>query len=101
MKLNDLRRAAVKQNVRVRFSLANGMECLLNEHGVAQIPTLKTLPEFNLEEEFARVEHFVLESAVVQKKGKVLPPQRLNREQLTALVSGAPAAAEVHDHDDE
>jgi len=53
MNLGDLRKLAIRQQTRIRFSLANGMECVVNEHGVAQVPDLKGVPNFNLEQELA------------------------------------------------
>ena len=51
MKLADLRKLSIKKQLRIRFRLKNGMECVINEHGVAQVPALQAPPEFNLEEE--------------------------------------------------
>jgi hypothetical protein len=98
MKLVDLRRAAIKSGVRVRFSLSNGMECVLNEHGIAQVAALRSMPAFDLEEELALAREFTLEPAV-DDKGKARP-QVLSRDQLVALV-GAKAADPEHDeHED-
>jgi hypothetical protein len=63
MKLAELRRAAVKRRLRIRFPLSNGMECVVNEHGIAQVPALRAIPSFNLEEELNRAPEFVVELA--------------------------------------
>ena len=97
MKLADLRRAAIKSSVRVRFSLSNGMECVLNEHGIAQIPDLHAVPSFDLEDELARAGQFTVEPAVADKSKS--RPQVLNREQLAALV-GTKTAEAHDDHED-
>ena len=97
MNLADLRRISIKTNARIRFPLSNGMECVLNEHGIAQIPALHAIPDFNLENELARAAKFTLEPTA-QEKGKP-GPQILSREQMSALAGGKPA--ETHDEHDE
>ena len=99
MKLADLRRITIKTSVRIRFPLSNGMECVLNEHGIAQIPALHAVPDFNLEDELARAAQFTLESASPIEKNKPRPRQ-LTREQLAALVGAKTAAAGHDDHDE-
>jgi len=97
MNLADLRRLTIKTNVRIRFALSNGMECVLNEHGVAQVPQLHAIPEFNLEDELTRVATFTLEP-VAPEKGKPRP-RVLTRDELSALAGGKPS--EQHDdHED-
>lgn len=98
MKLADLRRTAIKSSVRVRFSLSNGMECVLNEHGIAQIPALHAVPDFDLEEELARVAQFTVEPALADKSKS--RPQILNREQLAAFVGSKSEDAAHDDHDE-
>jgi hypothetical protein len=65
MKLSDLRRHTVKKSVRIRFQLGNGMECIINEHGIAQVPQLSMPPEFNLEAELAGARDFIIDSDVL------------------------------------
>jgi len=97
MKLADLRRTAIKSSVRVRFSLSNGMECVLNEHGIAQIPALQAVPNFDLEDELTRVSQFTVEQAGGDKsKGR---PLILTRDQLVAMVGSK--SVEAHDDHDE
>jgi hypothetical protein len=99
MKLADLRRVAIKTGVRFRFSLSNGLECVLNEHGIAEIPALKAVPDFNLEDELARVGQFTLEPAAAVEKNKNRP-QVFTREQLAAVV-GLKTTETAHDeHED-
>ena len=97
MTLADLRRTAIKTGVRVRFNLSNGMECLMNEHGVAQIPALRAAPAFDLEDELSRANQFSVEKATADKKSR---PQVLNREQLAAMVGTKAAEATHEEHDD-
>ena len=44
MNLSDLRKVTVKKHLRIRFPLSNGMECVVNEHGIAQVPALRAFP---------------------------------------------------------
>jgi hypothetical protein len=99
MKLGDLRKFAIRQQTRIRFPLGNGLECVVNEHGVAQVPALKSIPDFNLEQELAAVQHFQLDALTSDAKAP-LKTRALRREELAALTGGS-SPAEVHDHDDE
>jgi hypothetical protein len=98
MTLADLRRTAIKSGVRVRFNLSNGMECVLNEHGVAQIPALRAVPTFDLEDELSRASQFSVEKATADKNKS--RPQVLNREQLAAMVGTKSADAGHEEHED-
>src|SRR5215469_5713339 len=103
MKLADLRKLSIRQNLKIRFQLPNGMECVITEHGIAQVPALRRVPDFNLEQELASIGEFVLEPATVAaqgNKGRPAPPRRLGRAELESLVA-APAAAAGADHEDE
>ncbi len=102
MRLSDLRKLSIKKGVRIRFHLPNGMECILNEHGVAQIPALKAPPDFNLEEQLASVERFTLEPLVEnEKQKKSVAVQTLTRDQLAALAtSGSEAKSRVAEDDE-
>jgi hypothetical protein len=99
MKLADLRRTAIKTSVRFRFPLSNGMECVLNEHGIAEIPALQSVPNFDLEEELARAPHFTMEPVAVLEKNKNRP-QVFTRAELAALLGPKTAEAAHDDHED-
>ena len=99
MKLGDLRKLAIRRQTRIRFRLANGLECVVNEHGVAQVPALNSIPDFNLEQELAAVQHFQLDALTADPKSPI-KTRALRREELAALTGGSPTA-EGHDHDDE
>jgi hypothetical protein len=98
MKLADLRKVTIKTNSRIRFPLSNGMECVLNEHGIAQVPAMRAAGDFNLEEELGRAAQFTLEPAGATEKTKARP-QVLSREEMAALVG--PKSAEAHDEHEE
>ena len=71
----------------------------MNEHGVAQVPALSRIPDFNLEGELAAAQHFQLDALPSDPKS-VVKTRALRRDELAALTDGSPAV-EVHDHDDE
>ena len=95
MKLADLRRLTIRKQLKIHFRLRNGMECIVNEHGVAQAPELKSVPDFNFEEELAAASEFLVEPAAPGQA------KRLSRAEMSAMAADSPAAAAVHDHDDE
>jgi hypothetical protein len=102
MNLSDLRKVTVKKHLRIRFAISNGMECIVNEHGIAQVPALRAVPAFNLEDELVRVQTFVVEAAGGRDKDKDKTAIRsYTREQMAALAQAGAAAGPAHDeHDD-
>jgi hypothetical protein len=99
MNLADLRKISIKNNTRIRFSLSNGMECVMNEHGVAQVPALRAIPDFDLEKEFAEVRQFILEPVPISEKARV-KTETVTRDQLAALAGNKRAEA-THDDAEE
>jgi hypothetical protein len=103
MTLVDLRRLAIRKQSKIRFVLRNGMECIVSEDGIARVPALKTVPEFNLEEELASATVFVVEA--VAPAGIKNPPKpkpvSMGRPELTAMALDPPGAAAPHDEHDE
>jgi hypothetical protein len=95
MTLADLRKLSIRQHSKIHFRLQNGSECIVNEHGVAQVPGLAGVPGFNLEEELAGAAEFLLEPA------PPAAPRSIRREELAILAAASSSAAPVHDHDDE
>ncbi len=102
MRLTDLRKLTVKKHLRVRFTLSNGMECTVNEHGVARIPALSTIPGFNLEDELTAVMTFLVEPAAAGPKDKAAPKVRaMTRDEMSALAAAGSHGETAHDeHDD-
>jgi hypothetical protein len=100
MKLADLRKLSIRKNLKIRFQLPNGMECVITEHGVAQIPALRRAPEFNLEQELSAISDFVLEP-VAGRDPKQPPaaPRAVGREELASMVSAGPAASADHEEE--
>jgi hypothetical protein len=78
MRLADLRRAAVKHSSRVVFQSAEGMQCVIDEHGLARIPNLKRATQINLEREMQAAREFRVETDGAA--------QSLSREQLERWV---------------
>lgn len=94
MKLQDVRKLTVRQRARLRFRLRNGLECIVDEHGISRVPELREPPRFNLEEEFAAATVFTLETAA----GGTARP--LTREELESWI-GAASAVAVQEHPEE
>lgn len=99
MTLADLRKLSIRKQLKIRFQLANGMECVVTEHGVAQVPALRRAPDFNLEQELAAVSRFTLEPVKVVAKGPI-QPNAVSREELSALLASGPAAAAAEHEED-
>jgi hypothetical protein len=97
--LADLRKLAIRRQTRIRFPLRNGMECVITEHGIAEVPALKGVPDFNLEEELVSVTGFLLDPIPSGKKNQPLKPVSIPREELAGMaVSSAPEAS-AHEDD--
>ena len=90
MKLADLRKLAIRQQFRIRFRLQSGLECVINEQGMAQVPELKSIPQFSIEEELKSAAQFILEPVVPAnrknppKPRPVAPPQTSPLEQANS-----------------
>ena len=79
MTLMELRRLAVRQQSRIHFRLKNGMECVIDEHGIARIPALHSIPDFNLEQELTQAAEFSVEPAAAVDRQPVAVPRSLPR----------------------
>ena len=99
--LTDLRRLAIRKQSKIRFLLKNGLECVICEDGIARVPALKGVPDFNLETELASATEFVVEAAVPPGAKNPPKPVSLDRAALAAM-SQPPRDAPAHEeHDDE
>ena len=103
MTLVDLRKLAIRKQSKIRFVLRNGMECVISEDGIARVPALKSVPEFNLEQELAAATAFVVEAVVPAGAKNPPKPEPLGRAELTAMALDSPGAlvAVRDEHDDE
>jgi hypothetical protein len=105
MTLADLRKLSIRKQVQIRFRLRNGMECIINDHGVAQVPALKEIPDFNLEEELTFAEEFCIDAPLdplAQKTAKTpVKPRFISREEMTAMYTAASPATATASHDEE
>ena len=99
MTLADLRKLSIRKQLKIRFHLANGMECVVTEHGVAQVPELRRVPDFNLEQELAAVAQFTLEPARVAAK-TAPKSDSVTREELAALLASSPVVAAAEHEED-
>ena len=101
MNLSDLRKVTVKKHLRIRFPLSNQMECIVNEHGIAQVPALRAVPGFNLEQELANVQAFLVEAVESGEKKNKPNSSTYTRDQMAALVTAGGNSGAAHDeHDD-
>jgi hypothetical protein len=100
MTLADLRKVTVRNQVRIRFGLSNGMECVLNEHGIAQVPALRAVPSFNLEDELASAEQFLVEPATPGDNNPARA-RSYTREEMTAWAASGMGRDVAHDDHDE
>jgi hypothetical protein len=80
----------------VRFRLGDGKDCVISEHGIAQVPGFTGIPNFNLEEALATADEFLLEPIAPNARVRTV-----KREELSALANDSPMAAAAVDHDDE
>jgi len=108
MKLADLRKLSIKRQIRIRFQLQNGMDCVVTETGIAQVPGLRAIPDFNLEAELASARQFTFEPVDNRGaknspgSGSAAGPRVLTREALAELIAAAAPGAALHaDHEDE
>ena len=91
MTLLDLRRYAIRNRARIRFSAPAG-ECVVDEHGLLRIPGLRAVPSFNVEAALGSVEQFIVDP--VQEGSK---QQKVSRGQLQALLGEVPKAESGHE----
>ncbi len=94
MRLIDVRKLAIRKQVRIRFPLANGMECVIDEHGLGRVSALGGRPDFDLEQELARAGRFTLEPLATQRRGGTGEGQVLTHQELQILAEGPAAARE-------
>jgi len=97
MKLADLRKLSIKQQLKIHFRLHNGMECVISEHGIAHVPGLQAAPDFNLEQELESAAEFLLEPSAAPDRKNPARPRKLDRAAVAAMTSAAP----VHDDHEE
>lgn len=99
MTLADLRMLAVKKTARIRFVLPNGMECAVDEQGIARVPALNKQPDFDLERELVQIAEFLVEwRADLDKKG--MPKrQTFTRAELESLSKADAGPKAVHEEE--
>jgi hypothetical protein len=100
MTLADLRRLSIKKQWKVRFRLQNGMDCVVTEHGIAQIPELKGAPDFNLEQELASAGEFVLEPVVRTDRKNASKPTTIGRAEMESMTAAGQALSAAAEHDE-
>jgi hypothetical protein len=67
----------------------DGMECVITEQGLCQVPELSGVPLFNLNEELSRARQFRIEKAGPGRRKQV---QHVSFAELERLTAGGEAA---------
>ncbi len=94
MKLNDLRKYTIREQTQISYRLGNGMECVIDAAGIARVPGLRAIPDFNLEDELTSASEFTLDSRPGESK-------RLTRQQVEQLTAaGKSTAAAAHEEEE-
>lgn len=102
MTLVDLRKLAIRRHSKITFVLRNGMECVISEDGIARVPALKSVPDFNLEQELASATAFVVAAGAPAGTKNPPKPVPLGRPEMIAMALQPAGAAAPHDeHDDD
>lgn len=96
MKLTDLRRLAIRKQLRLRFPISEAMDCVINEHGILQVPSLKQVPSFQIQDHLNSAERFRVEVPGSDKNQQV---SRTELEKMVAALSPASASVSAHDED--
>jgi hypothetical protein len=95
MKLNDLRKYAIRSQVRIQIRLTDEQECIVDNHGIARVPGLTGPTAISLERELESAQMFRLTPTDSTAKSR-----SVTRQELGELLGDTTAVA-VHDHDDE
>jgi hypothetical protein len=98
MKLSDVRKLAIRQQVRIHFRLSDGKECVVMEDGIARIPGLRDALQVSLDDEFAAVTQVEMETVVLPPK--TVAARTVLRAELEKLTSSHSAGAVADDHDE-
>lgn len=80
IKPNDLRLYAINNRTEITYRAGSqGQVCVVNEHGIIQIPGISGLPPYNIEDVLAHADEFELKN----KKDK---PRTLTRAEMVQLL---------------
>jgi hypothetical protein len=100
MKLADLRKLSIKQEMRIHFAVVGGLECVITERGIAQVPGLHGAPAFDLERELDRAREFRFEPARQPDRKHTAPVRVHTRDEVVRLLAPA-SATTAAEHEDE
>ena len=101
MRLAELRAFSIRRQSRIRFTLRNGMECVVTERGIAQVPALKGIPDFNLEEELGAASEFVVERVGGTDQAAPPKPRRMGPRELAEMAAESSPAGAAAPREDE
>ena len=80
IKPNELRLYAINNRTEITYRASSqGQVCMVNEHGIIQIPGISGLPPYNIEDVLAHADEFELKN----KKDK---PRTLTRAEMVQLL---------------
>jgi hypothetical protein len=100
MRLADLRRLSIERETRIRFPVAGGLECVVTERGIAQVPALRGIPAFNLERELAVAREFHFEPAGPSGRNRASAASLLTRAEVARLLAPTPSTAATEHEED-
>jgi len=103
MKLNDVRKFAIRKRSPIRFPVLGGLECRIGDDGVSRVAGLDAPPQFDLEQEFGKAVQFTVETAAgARQRAKDAGAQRtVSRQELEEMVRTGTGSAQLVDHDHE
>lgn len=94
MKLADLKKFSARKRAHVSFTLPNGMECVIDPHGIARVPQLNKVPDFNLDQCASAAESFSVRTGGSDRAHST---SRAELEKLISSLGGATPTAADHD----
>lgn len=99
MNLQNLRKFAVQQQTRIKFNFGDSLQCIVDEHGIAKVPSpnVASAPPFNLEQELAAAHQFSLEPVVVAAGRS----RTLSRADLESLLGASSTSVNTDQHHDD
>lgn len=99
MKLAELKKLAIRKQMRIRFAV-DSAEALIDEHGIARVPSLRNVPAFNLDEVLGSVTQFKVETLGADGKSKgaqTAKPEELVKLLASLHPTGPAKPADDHD----
>jgi hypothetical protein len=96
MTLAEAKKLAIRRQLRIHFVVREGLDAVINERGLAEVPGFRAIPDFNLEQTFAAAGTFRVEPAN-DPKARVQTMTLADLEKQLAQLSGV---VDSGDHDE-